>query len=85
MQVNHAIKLRYASDRPALAKLLRVVGRERPDLEATALDGPLGQLGLPIWTSVIFSAAHGHHDALVSSIGYSLDAAGVANRFEEWP
>ena len=82
VQVNHAIKLKYAADRPRLDRLIESVRRD--DLEAQAIDGPLGALGLPLWTSVVFTAPHGDADAVEHVVSSRLDEAGVTDHFERW-
>ena len=82
MEASCSVKLKFASDRRHLDEMLHAIVADR-DLAYEIYDSPkLGPLGLPISTSVRFTAERRTAEELASLVGDAIDQAALADRFE---
>ena len=83
MQVNYSVKLMSAADRPHLDGMFHEIAGQRVGLSYEIRDSPEhGALGLPLYTTVSFSAERGSHRALEDEVNAAIERAGLTGRFE---
>ena len=83
MPVHYSVKLKFASDRRHLDEMLHAIVAAGDSLTYEIEDSrELGPLGLPLSTSIRFSAERATERELAEEVDGAIDAIGLAPRFE---
>ena len=83
MPVHYSVKLKYASDRRHLDEMLHAIVAIEDGLAYEIADSPqLGPLGLPLSTSITFTAERATERELAEEVDGAIDAIGLSPRFE---
>jgi hypothetical protein len=81
--VRYSLKLKFASDRRHLDEMLHAIVAQGADLTYEIADSrELGPLGLPLSTSITFSAERGTPEALEAEVHEAIEERGLSARFE---
>jgi len=81
--VHYSVKLKFASDRRHLDEMLHAIVATGDDLTYEITDSrELGPLGLPLSTSIRFSAERAPEQALEDEVHEAIEAIGLASFFE---
>ena len=83
MPVQCSVKLKFASDRRHLDEMLHAIVAVADGLTYEITDSPeLGPLGLPLSTSITFTAERATERELEDEVHGAIDAIGLAPRFD---
>jgi hypothetical protein len=81
--IHYSLKLKFASDRRHLDEMLHAIVARGDDLTYEIADSrELGPLGLPLSTSITFSAERGTPAELEAEVQKAIEEAGLSARFE---